>query len=139
MKVAAAALLVVALFTSCTSVHTSVNPAVDLNRFKHFYVVHRLSDDRHIDALIVAELKASGREASAGPLTMMPDNAEVIVNYLDDWEWDFKTYLLQLNVQLYDVRRDRPIAFGNYRQPTPITKSPPEVIHEIFSRVLKHQ
>lgn len=139
MKVAAALLVALALFTSCTSVHTSVNPAVDVNRFQRFYVVHRLSDDRHIDALIVAELKSLGREASAGPLTMMPDDTEVTVNYLDDWEWDFKTYLIQLNVQLHDVRRDRPIAFGNYRQPSPITKSPPEVIHEIFSRLLKHQ
>lgn len=138
MKVAAVLLVVIALLTSCSSVHTSVNPGADLGHFKQFYVIHQLTDDHHIDDLIVAELQALGRNASAGPLTMMPENAEVVVTYADDWAWDFKSYLIQLNVQLRDVRRDRGLAFGSYRQPSMITKPPAEVVHEVLSRILKH-
>lgn len=138
MKVSAIFLALALLLVSCSSLHTIRNPGADLSRFKHFYVERQLADNRHIDELIVAELKALGHEASAGPLTMMPDSADAIVTYQDDWEWDFKSYLIQLNIKVRDARRERGLAIGSYRQPSAITKSPAEVVHLICASLFKH-
>ena len=52
------------------------------------------------DGLLVAELRRLGREASSGPMTMMPQNTEAVLTYDARWEWNFKTYLVELNLEL---------------------------------------
>lgn len=135
VPVVLAALLV--LLAGCSSVETHRVPKTDLLSLQHFFVEHRLTDDHHIDDLIVAELKAMGKDASDGPLTMMPDNAQAVVSYEDVWAWDFKSYLIALQINVRQARVDYPLATGKYEQPSPITKSPEEVIHIILSRVFQ--
>lgn len=132
MKALLALLVGALLLTGCSSVQTRRSPGVDLNRFQRFYVIHRLTDDRHIDEMIVARLQALGREASAGPLTMMPDGTEAIVTYQDEWAWDFKSYLIQLDIQIRHAHRDRQLGHGSYRQPSPVTKPPQELVRAIL-------
>ncbi len=132
MKVTAILLSVAALLSSCSSVQTHRDPRVDLTHFKRFYVVHRLTDDNHIDDTIVAQLKALGREASAGPMTMMPQSVEAVVTYRDEWAWDFKSYLIQLDIEITQAHTNRPLAHGTYRQPTIVTKAPPAVVEEVL-------
>lgn len=127
----------VAFLSACSSIHTQRDPKVDLGHYREFFVEHRLSDDRRIDEAIVDELKALGRNASAGPMTMMPQSADAIVTYQDEWAWDFKSYLIQLNIQIRDSRRERIVATGNYQQPSMFTKKPPQVIHAILAPLLK--
>jgi hypothetical protein len=138
MRVPAALFVLVSfLLAACSSVQTQRNPKADLSAFKRYYVEHRLTDDHHLDEIIVAELKSLGCEASAGPLTMMPQSTEVLVNYTDTWAWDFKSYLYQLDIQLRDARKDRGLGVGSYRQPTVITKTPAEVVHLIVAPLFK--
>lgn len=137
MKPILALVLLPALLVSCSSVETRRSPGVDLSRYQRFYVVHRLNDDRHIDELIVQRLQALGREASAGHLTMMPENTEAIVTYDDVWAWDFKSYLIELTVYLRDARRDRPLGHGSYRQPSPVTKPPQDLVRAIIDPLLQ--
>ncbi len=137
MKLLVAALAGVLLLSACSSIHTQRDPKIDLDRYAHFFVEHRLSDDRQIDEAIVAELKALGRDASAGPMTMMPQNADAIVTYQDEWAWDFKSYMIQLNIQIRDSRRERIVATGNYQQPSMFTKKPDQVVHAILNPLLK--
>lgn len=137
MKLSALLFAVAFLACGCSSVHTTHDPRVKVGSFQRFFVQHRLTDDHHIDETIVAELKALGREASAGPVTMMPDDAEILVTYEDTWAWDFKSYLIQLNITLQRARRDEVVALGSYRQPTPIPKPPAEVVHAILAPLFK--
>ena len=132
-----ALVLLVLLFgvIGCSSVASHRAPGANLSRYKHYYVEHRLTDDRKIDEAIVAELKSMGFEASAGPLTMMPQSAEAVVTYQDDWAWDFKSYVIRLAVQIRDARKDQTLASGIYEQPSMITKTPPEVVHAVLSSI----
>lgn len=139
MKVPVVLFAFVLLLCGCTSIHTQRNPRADLARYHRYYVEHRLTDDHHIDDAIVTELRSRGLQASAGPLTMMPDDAEVVVGYADTWAWDFKSYLYQLDINLRTARLDQPLAAGTYRQPTIVTKPPEAVIHTLFDRLLKHR
>lgn len=133
MKVIGPILSVAVLLSSCSSVHSRSNPQVDLGRIKSFYVLHRLTDDNHIDEQIVEYLRRHGREADAGPLTMMPQSVEAVVTYQDDWAWDFKTYLIQLRIEIRRSHNNQFLAEGGYRQPSLITKPPAVVIERILN------
>lgn len=136
-KVSAVLFALVALFqASCSSIWTDRNPRVDLDEITHFFVERRLADNNKVYEAIVAELRSRGFEASAGPLTMMPQNAEAIVSYHDEWAWDFRYYLLELEVRIRSAHREQTLATGIYRQPTPISKSPVQVINTIFNQIL---
>jgi hypothetical protein len=126
-----------ALCSGCFSVETHHDPHVKVAQYQRFFVEHRLTDDRHIDDTIVAELRSLGRQASTGPLTMMPDDAQVVISYQDEWAWDFKNYLIQLNIQLREARTDRPLATGSYRQPSMVTKSPARVVKAVLEPLFK--
>jgi hypothetical protein len=123
-------LLAATFLAGCSSVST--RKVIDLAPFKHIYVVHRLTDDHHIDELFVRELQSRGHDASSGPLTMLPDNADAILTYEDRWAWDFKSYLIELDIDLRTARTDKKLADGRYYQPTIETKPPAEVIHELL-------
>jgi hypothetical protein len=136
MKVTALLLsVVVLLLTACSSLDTYHVPSADLSRIHSYFVVHRLSDNHHMDDTIVEHLRSLGYEASAGPMTMMPQRTEAVVTYRDEWAWDFRTYLIQLEMEIRQAHTNRPIARGAYRQPTLITKSPSVVVERIFGRL----
>jgi hypothetical protein len=129
------ALSFVALLAGCSSLNTRA--VTDLAPFKHIYVVHRLTDDRHIDDLLAQELQRLGHDASCGPLTMLPENADAVLTYVDRWDGDFKTHLVDLDVELRTARSDKKLAEGSYLQPTPKPKPPAEVVHDLLVSLFK--
>ena len=126
---------VLALFAGCSSLNT--RSVVNLADFKHIYVEHRLTDDHHIDEMFVHELQLLGHDASCGPLTLLPDNADAVLTYADRWEWDFKTYLIELTVELHTARTEKKLADGSYLQKTPKSKPATEVVHELLASLFK--
>ncbi|MEY2880944.1 MAG: hypothetical protein RLZZ15_3324 [Verrucomicrobiota bacterium] len=125
--------LVVASFLAGCATVKSTRKVVDLAPFKHIFVVHRLVDDHHVDQLIVAELKRLGHDASAGPLTMMPDKADAVLTYEDRWEWDFKTYLIEFNFEIFTARTKKKLADGRYYAPSPKSRPPAAIIHDALA------
>ena len=124
---ALAALLLVA---GCSSVST--RKVVALDRFQRFFVERRLNENNHLDALIVAELQRLGRQAASGPRTMMPENTEVLVTYDARWTWDFKTYLIELNLEFHTVFPEKKLADGRYYQPSVKPKPPTDVVRGLI-------
>ncbi len=114
----------------CSSVST--RKVVELDRFQRFYVERRLNENNHLDELIVAELQRLGREASSGPLTMMPPKTDVLVTYDARWTWDFKTYLIELNLELHTIFPSKKLADGRYYQPSLNPKQPAEAVRGIL-------
>lgn len=137
MRVAAVLLATFAFLSACSSVHVDRQPRTDLRKFRHFFVEHRLADNAQVDQAIVAELRARGFTASAGPRTMMPADVDALVVYHDDWAWDFKTYLIQLQIEIRSPHRNQSFATGIYRQPSPRPKPLPDVVALLFAELLK--
>lgn len=127
----ALAALLLAAGSGCASVTT--RKVLDLAPFKRVYVEHNLTDDRHLDELIVQELTRLGYQASHGPLTMLPDKTDAILTYEHRWEWDFKTYLIELRVAVRTARTNKKLADGSYYQPTPNSKPPAEVVGKVIT------
>jgi regulator of protease activity HflC (stomatin/prohibitin superfamily) len=123
------------LLAGCSAVNS--RQVVDLGRFQRFYVERRLNENNHLDELIAAELRARGRVASSGPRTMMPEDTQVIVSYDARWNWDFKTYLIELNLEFHTVIPTKKLADAQYYQPSLTPKAPPEAVRELVGRLFR--
>ena len=113
----------------------SARKVIPLDRFQRIYVETRLNENHQLDQVFVAELRRLGREASSGPLTMMPEKTDAVLTYDARWEWDFKNYLIELTFELHTIHPRKKIADARYHQPTIRTKAPDDVIRALFARL----
>lgn len=125
-------LLILSLFTACSSVDARRDPAVDINDFKHFYVEQRLNDNYATGELIAADLRRRGFDATCGHLTMMPSNVQVVITYDARWTWDFRSYLIDLTISANQAHSNKPLATGSYHQPGLIPKEPAKLIKTLL-------
>lgn len=118
------------LAAGCSSAAT--RHVVSLDRFQRFHVETRLNENHRLDELIAAELRGRGRQVSTGPRTMLPPGTEVVVTYDARWAWDFKTYLIELNVEFHTVSPPRKLADGRRYQPSLTPRPPAEVVRGLL-------
>jgi hypothetical protein len=121
----------------CAHPHAQLDRSAHVNRLHHIFVEHRLADGRGVDQLVVAELQRLGYDASSGPMTMMPDNAEAIVAYEDVWTFDFTTYLLELDLAVRDPHSGRQIAVDRYSQPSIFGSDPVKIVNRVVDPIFK--
>jgi hypothetical protein len=126
-------LAVLLSLAGCSSV--SARKVVSLDSFQRIFVVQRLNENHHLDEIFVAELRRHGREASSGPMTMMPEKTDAILTYDARWEWDFQTYLIELNMELHTTHTRKKLADATCHQPTIKPRSPETVIREMIDRL----
>jgi hypothetical protein len=135
-------LVITLLFAACSTLSMQKQAGTDLARFKKIYVEHRLADGRSIDLLIVRELQRLGYDASSGPLTMTPPDTEIILTYVDEWNWDFTLYMIDLEAQVRDAHTGQVLATAHYDHPAMSGKSPAgmvkAVIDPLFQRPTGH-
>jgi hypothetical protein len=117
------------LFAGCSTLETHIEPKTDLRQLKHVFVQQSLNDNHGLDAVIVRELQARGLQAESGPLTLMPPTATAYFIYEDHWDWDFRDYLLALNLTVRDARTDQIMATTSYFRPTAFLKSSADMVH----------
>jgi len=123
--------------TACSSTKIRRDPATDLNQFQRFYVESRLNDNHSTDALIAAELRNRGLEATHGHLTMMPNDIEVLITYDARWTWDFHSYLINLEITARNPHTRRLMATGTSRHVGITKKEPSKMIEAIFNKFLQ--
>ena len=128
------AIIALVALTGCSSIST--RKVVPLDRYQRIFVERRRNENNHLDEHFVVELRRLGREASSGPMTMMPQNTDAVLSYDARWEWDFKTYLIELTFELHTVYPRKKLADARYHQPSIMTKQPPLVIRELLLALL---
>lgn len=118
---------------------TRALPKANIGGYQHIFVEHRLADSYGVADAMARELREMGYDASAGALTMMPSNAQLVVSYDDMWTWDFNTYMIEFDVQVRSSRSDKILAVGHYYKPTMVFGHPPEaMIRELLLKLFKH-
>jgi hypothetical protein len=130
-------LLVVGAFLSgCSSLATHREP--EIAKIKSIYVEHLLTDNYRTDQNIVAELQRLGYQASCGPLTMMPETGiDAVLSYKQRSQWDFRSYLIELSVEVKENFSGKTIATGHYYQPSLRTKNPEETVRAVIEPIFK--
>jgi hypothetical protein len=137
MKILVPLLALGLLAAGCASLDTQKQ--ADYSQVRRIYVEHRLTDNHHLDELIVAELNARGYTATCGPLTMMPEGMDAILTYEDRWAWDFHSYVMELGVELRASITDKPLASAHYHQAAATTKSTEAVVREVIDALFKRR
>jgi hypothetical protein len=136
---AVVALVAAAFLAGCAQMTVHALPNADVGHFKHIFVEHRLADSYGVADEVARQLRAMGYDASAGALTMLPDNADLIVSYADMWTWDFNTYMIEFDMQVRMARSDRILAVGHYYKPAMVFGRPPRaMIQELLVKLFKH-
>ena len=126
------------LATGCSTLDVHKAKNADLKQYKKAYVLHLLTDGHGVDELVAAELRARGLQVAAGPMTMMPDDTEILVEYRDEWAWDFKNYLIGLDIQIKKVRTDEVIGAGHLYRPTMVLGAPPSrMVADVIAPLFK--
>jgi hypothetical protein len=135
---AAAAIAGTLLLAGCGNIVTRSLPNAGLSGHRHIFVEHRIPDSHGVADEMARQLRAMGYDASAGALTMMPGDTELIVSYEDMWTWDFNSYMIEIDVQVRTARGDRTLAAGHYYRPSMMFGHPPaDMIHELLVKLFK--
>ena len=107
-----------ALFLASCSTRVQVAPGAQLGQLHHIFVEHLLSDGHNVDELIARELRRLGYDASAGPLTMMPEGTEAIIAYQPVWTFDLTTYLIELDLAVREAKSGKEIGVARVFRPS---------------------
>lgn len=135
MKALVPLIAAVALLAGCTTVSVRRVPAIDLTRFHHVFVERPFNENHHLDEYLVDELRHDGFVSESGPMTMLPDDADAVLSYQSRWNWDFTTYLMELDLSLRTAHTNKKLAEARYYQPTIRTRSPARVVHTLITRI----
>lgn len=132
-------LLIFINLTGCANLATGrVTPGVDIKQFNKFYVVKFKPDNHEINHLIRDELQVMGYEATTGPEDKVPEDAEVVVTYLDNWMWDITMYMIKLRVFMHEPKTQKLLAKGESYHTSLTRKSPEEMVTEVLSNILNN-
>jgi hypothetical protein len=136
---AAIGLAGLALLAGCSNITTRALPNSGIASRKHIFVEHRLPDSYGVADEIARQLRLMGYDASAGAMTMMPPDTELIVSYEDMWTWDFNNYMIEIDMQVRTARGEKILAVGHYFRPSMVFGHPPaDMIHELLVKLFKH-
>ncbi len=131
--------LAAALLTGgCTTQSTHVLPHADLSQYKTAFVVHLLTDGHQTDEKIAQDLRDRGLTVTSGPMTMLPDGTQLLVEYQDNWAWDFKNYMIGIGIQVKELKTDKVLATGSINKPAMVMgESSTQLIHNLLNTLFK--
>ena len=131
MKITIILSVVLLGLSGCFSANSAVtDQSADLRGYRRIYVQSSQNDSNHVDQMLANELVRLGYDASAGVRTMMPDNAQIYMTYQTQWNWDFRTYLIQLDFSVRDVRTEKQLGNGLAFHSGVTSKSPEKMVAE---------
>lgn len=132
-----ALLLVAVLSTGCAvnRATATADNGTNLEALKVVHVSKFAPDGRGIDQLIADNLRKRGYTVSTG--APVPDKADVVVTYVDKWMWDITMYMLELTITVREPKTDYPLATGNSYHTSLSRKTPPEMVDEVITNILK--
>jgi hypothetical protein len=128
-------LLAVVLLGGCASYVADHNRS--LKDVRHFFVQSNANDNRALDRQIAAAIRARGFEAEHGPLTMMSDEAKVVVTYQDHWTWDFGDHLVYLQISVRDRDSIQTFATSKFSTRLPTRTPTAGIVDGLVARLLK--
>src|SRR5689334_7068633 len=108
------------LLGGCASFDSSLDSGRSLKKVQRFLIVSNHNDNRALDQQIAAALKAHGRTAEVGPLTMMPEDTQAVVGYVDSWAWDFGEHLVFLKISVRDPAKEQYYASTTFSATVPL-------------------
>ena len=124
------------LLGGCASFDAAVEGGRSLKDVQRFFVVSNLNDNRALDHQIAAALRARGRVAETGPLTMMPDDAQAVVSFQDHWAWDFGEHLVFMKITVRDPLKTQSYASVTFNARVPLREPAAVTVKRLVEALL---
>jgi hypothetical protein len=126
-----------ALFAGCasTQIHM-IEKGRTLREVRRFFVVSNLKDNHGLDGRIVRALQARGLEATSGPITLLPDSVQAVIQYEDRWAWDFSDHMVYLKLAVRDPQAVFPYVTASYNHQVAFSTEVDEVVGQIVDKLL---
>ena len=124
------------LLAGCASFDATVEGGRSLKDVQRFFVLSNLNDNRALDHQIAAVLRARGRTAGVGPLTMMPEDTQAVIAFQDYWAWDFGERLVFLKITVRDPSSSQPYASVTFNARVPLREKTPETVSRLMDALL---
>jgi hypothetical protein len=125
-----------ALLSGCASFDAAVEGGRSLKSVQRFFIVSNPNDNRALDHQIAGALRARGRTAEVGPLTMMPDDAQAVVSFQDHWAWDFGEHLVFLKISVRDPSASQAYASVTFSARVPLREKTPVTVNRLVESLL---
>lgn len=113
------------------------DPSMDMDQQDVFYVERFAPDKRELNKIIADNISARGYKATFGPAGEAPDDATIVVTYVDKWMWDITMYMIELTVTFRDPATGAAIGSGNSYHTSLTRLSPEEMIDEVLGNIFE--
>lgn len=124
------------LLGGCASFDATIDRGRSLRDMQRFFVLSNPNDNRALDRQIAQALKARGRTAEVGPLTMMPDDTQAVIAYQDRWDWDFADHLFFLQITARDPLASQPYASATFSTRVPLREKTAATVDQLVGALL---
>ncbi len=121
----------------CAHYSAKLSPSINASRINKIFVENNLNDNHQIEHLLVAALKAQGKEALSGPPTMQPSEVDAVLRYQDYWNWDFSEHIIGLRLELRDSHKRKLLGSAQFNGPVSIKITPKEVVDRLIADLFK--
>ncbi|MDH3621952.1 MAG: hypothetical protein OER91_13730 [Gammaproteobacteria bacterium] len=131
-------IVVICLSVSGCSINRATgtfDPGKDLVNSDIFYVERFAPDKRELNKTIADGINVRGYTATFGPAGEAPDDATVIVTYVDKWMWDITNYMIELTITFRDPESGAALGSGNSYHTSLTRLSPEEMIEEVLTNI----
>jgi hypothetical protein len=107
----------------------------DITKLKSIHVLRSEPDDRGVYISIAEQLRKLGYSVSTGPAATMPPDADAVLSYQAQWQWDMTMYLLDLRVTLRNPRTDALLGSASSYHTSLTRKSTEEMVSEVLANL----
>ena len=112
------------------------DPGEDIAANEVFYVERFQPDNRELHKLIADNISVRGYEVTYGEEGQAPDDATMIVTYVDKWMWDMTMYLIELTITFRDPETGAALGSGNSYHTSLTRLSPEEMVDEVLNNIV---
>lgn len=130
--------MVSVLTTGCSNRATATPyPEAKVSKLETLHVEKLAADKNGVNDLIVTKLTKMGYKVSTG--ATVPGDVDVIVTYVDKWQWDMSMYMIELTITIRELGTNVQLAQGNSYHTSLTRKSPEEMVDEVIDNIFKEQ
>ena len=113
------------------------DPGMDIVQTDVFFVERFGPDNRGLEKIIADNLSLRGYAVSFGEKGMAPDDATILVTYIDKWMWDITMYMIELTITFRDPATLAAIGSGNSYHTSLTRLSPEQMIDEVLGNIFE--
>jgi hypothetical protein len=120
-----------------TRLEATMAPGQSLDDLGNIYVQHFSPDRRNLNYIIADKLTLLGYPATPLDTMAIPDDADIVITYVDNWQWDITNYLIQIKIDFRNAESKQLLITGESFRTSLVRKDPDFMIQEALEKIFQ--